>query len=289
MKQHLKFNIATYFIISLSITTLIYLSCSAKVWARVIINEILPSPESGPDLIEIVYIPDSNPDQKFVDLSRYSLWDNTGEINLQTPDQLYQGELRVVSVGNRFNKGGDAIKLKKNSVVIDQFSYDDTELDTSWWRYSLQDADFREGNPSIGLPNPDAIITIPPTIPPTITPNTHLQSTITHTPQATPTIELYNTTPSPSQATLSQTPTTTIEVKPVQQNIQEKILPTISYLRNSLDEQKKKKKKLATQIFSQPFQTTLAYDISHPSSTNTTSVIIGGLCLLIASKLLYEN
>jgi len=98
--------------------------------ARVVINEILPRPGSGPEWVELY-----NCGCQDVDLSGWRLIEGAGMEGLWSGSTLAAGAHLIIEFYSKLNNKGDTVTLyDKAGSVVDSFSYGPSMVDLSWQR-----------------------------------------------------------------------------------------------------------------------------------------------------------
>lgn len=275
-----------YFVKFFVLTIIIAFVFSPKsIFAKVIINEVLPYPEDGVELLELVFTPD-NFSQTQINLHNWSIWDE-----LATPSCLYTfgeetlaiGELMVKSFSNKLNNSGDSIIIKNdNGEIQDVFTYLNSKKGMSFARFNFNSDNFVLAPPSFGLINnisPTSTLTTTPL--PTTEPTSTLEKII---PTISNNDQLTNNVIDSNLTQLNKPNLEELQIK------QSQLLEKIIQLKNELED-----RNLHTQYYfdknpmlEKQFQTEkFATDtISRPK---VLGVIIGGLLFFVASRLLYEE
>jgi hypothetical protein len=124
---------------------------SPKVYASVVINEVMPAPSQGDEWIEL-----KNLGSSAVDLSGWSLEDNTGLLPILPSFQslsLTPKSIVVLETKNRLNNTGDKLTLKQpDGEPVDFFEFSTTTPDLSWSRNAQ--GTFSLSAPTKGSENP---------------------------------------------------------------------------------------------------------------------------------------
>lgn len=252
--------------------------------AKIIINEVLPQPDpdSGikSDSVELTVVDQTEPAQ----LLGWTIWD---EHNLepiyafQHQLELAVGDYYVVSVSNKLNNSGDSVVLKDLSgAEQDRFSYQDSQLGISFARLNSTSDKFAPALPSLGSANTGWL---QPTASPTPTSHPTPTPAARPSPQPTP-------NPSPAPTAFSQIPTAAspTPASPPEPTLNPTQQHQLQAIQAELDSLHHRPRRLALPTAS-PATTVPGFGITHRSPTAILSVIIGGLCLLGASLLLYVN
>ena len=114
--------------------------------SQVVINELLPTPSSGNDWIELF-----NSSEEDINISGWILDDEGTSTNmLQVPQDtiLPKKSYKLFYVSNRLNKSGDTVYLKNGEIEVDRFEYSTTETDVSYGRYPDGGSDWGECTPT---------------------------------------------------------------------------------------------------------------------------------------------
>ena len=171
----------------------------------VVINELLPTPSSGNDWVELY-----NPSQNDIDVSGW-IFDDEGTSSdmLKIPDNtiIVKQSFKLFYVSNRLNKDGDTIYLNNGTSELDKYQYISSETDVSFGRYSDGSISWNTCSPTPESANSNCEVIVDPTPTPTPDPSpssSASQSTSTKSPTPTPKATSTTTkSPSPTSAKLS--------------------------------------------------------------------------------------
>ncbi len=143
----------------------------------IVINELLPTPSSGNDWVELY-----NPSQNDIDISGWILDDEgTSSDMLKIPDNtiIAKQSFKLFYVSNRLNKSGDTIYLKNGASEIDKYQYNSTDTDVSFGRYPDAGSNWNTCSPTPESANSNCDIIADPT--PSSTPQTSPSQTTSST------------------------------------------------------------------------------------------------------------
>ena len=264
--------------------------------AQVLINEVMANPTEGEEKVELTIDPNSNIDQ--IDLENWSLWDELSQpssLHQFESIQLIKSQFLVIEINGKLNNDGDSVTLK-NSVgeVISKFTYAQTEKGVSFCRLPTDfdpfSQNFIAGTPSFGQANPV----------PSSTPSTALSPASSPLPlvNTTPTAAAINNsvTAPPTMTHIPATPTPMIlkqiekwpspSAPPLNPSLLKKIQEKISSLENQYAAQKILFTPSAKLLLKKDRQ---SFTTQSRSPKAVMFVIIGGLCFISASYLLYES
>ena len=264
--------------------------------AQVLINEVMANPTEGEEKIELIINLDTDITQ--IDLENWSLWDELSQpssLHQFESIQLIKSQFLVIEINGKLNNNGDSVTLK-NSVgeIISKFTYTQTEKGLSFCRLPTDFDPFSQnliaGTPSFGQVNsvPSSAPSSAPS--PALSPSPLINTTpttavINNSVIAPPTMAHVPTTPTPiilKQVEKWPSPS----ASPLNPSLLKKIQEKISSLENQYAAQKilfTPSAKLLPKKDRQSFAT------QSRSPKAVMFVIIGGLCFVSASYLLYEN
>src|SRR3989344_1914542 len=135
----------------------------------VVINELLPTPSSGNDWVELY-----NPSQNDIDVSGWILDDEgTSSDMLKIPDNtiIVKQSFKLFYVSNRLNKDGDTIYLNNGTSELDKYQYISSETDVSFGRYSDGSISWNTCSPTPESANSNCEVIVDPTPTPTPDPS----------------------------------------------------------------------------------------------------------------------
>ena len=137
---------AKFLCLPLIFLTLLIFPKLAVANAQIVINEMLATPSSGNDWIELF-----NSSEEDINISGWILDDEGTSTNmLQVPQDtiLPKKSYKLFYVSNRLNKSGDTVYLKNGDIEVDRFEYSTTETDVSYGRYPDGESNWGECTPT---------------------------------------------------------------------------------------------------------------------------------------------
>lgn len=190
--------------------------------AEIVLSEIYPAPSQGYEWVEVC-----NDSDQPISLTSYTLHDSGNRAIFMPHITLQPDQYVLATSSGVLNNTGDSVYLRKNSVIIETMTYDQSVTSTESfiqcsgvWSFTTNvTPGFR--NPSCGLP------TSTPTPEPsqTITPTGQPQLAITTTPKSPSPTKSATTTLSPAPPT-----NTTLYAVPTPQLFAEKHRPIVPIL-----------------------------------------------------------
>jgi|GEM_PF-6840950 len=258
--------------------------------AKILINEVLPYPADGNEVIELIFISDI-PQETELNLKDWSIWDE-----LTSPSCLYIFEEEIISseeflvktFNNKLNNSGDSIIIKNPAgEIIDKFSYTFSEKDFSFSRISHDQDDFLLSIPTIGNSNIIPSPTLIPTPTPTDGQIQSKNSTLNEESNQSYDVFLENNDFKLIEFSLKEESYLQKELNDLKSQ-QENLVQRIKLLKNTINQHKNQELHIAKPLNKNQFFTSLKYKTTIISNIGVVGVIIGGLFFLIASRIIYE-